>query len=171
MWTGYREHSKEEIQELITKYPWLENRATAEHNVTWLDDLEPGWYEAFGKELCEELAEAIEEDGSNEFEIIQIKEKFGALRFYAAGYGLKTRDVIAKYEELSKYVCGHCGKPAKYITTGWIYPLCEYCIEEINGHYAEIWDFYNFANMEEVDSEVEKIKTNYIYSDYWKPVK
>ena len=38
--------------------------------------------------------------------------------------------MIDKYEDLSSITCINCGKPAKYITTGWICPYCEDCISE-----------------------------------------
>ena len=92
----------------------MKNETLDEYLNLWLKDLEPGWYEAFGGNLYNELITSIEEDGcKNSFEFEQIKEKYGSLRLYASGYGDKTREVLHKYEELSKYICGHCGKPAK----------------------------------------------------------
>ena len=159
-------------KELIEKYPFLKvDDPYSPNNWTncWLDDLEPGWRKAFGKELCEELAAAIKEDDCEDtFGFDQIKEKFAELRLYAHGYGKKTKEVLAKYEELSKYICGHCGQAATKITRGWIYPLCDACIKDILGGYSPIENFYNFDSYSDVQKEVEHIKKDYCYGEYWK---
>ena len=64
------------------------------------------------------------------YRITQIKEKFGGLRWYDAACPRELYDVIGKYESISFHTCICCGKPAKYITSGWICPYCEDCISE-----------------------------------------
>ena len=151
---------------LIEKYPFL--KIEGYDDGTWLDDLEPGWRIAFGKELCDELLESLLKDNClDEFKFFQIKEKFGALRLYAFGYGECTKEVLAKYEELSKYYCGHCGNPARYITRGWIYPLCKDCISKVNSSYVPIEEFYGFESYDDVESEMKNIIENFNYGDYY----
>ena len=155
---------------IVNEYPFL--KIDNECYFTWLDGLEVGWRKHFGAHLCRELKEAlIKDDCLNKFEFLDIKEKYGELRLYAWGYGDNTRNVLAKYEELSKYICGHCGNPARYITGGWIYPLCERCIKEINGSYTPIEDFYGFPSYQDVIDEISLIKTNFQYDRYWKTFK
>ncbi len=154
--------------ELTKKYPFLKIK-NSKH--TWADDLEPGWKIAFGDELWEDLSNAIKKDQCEDvFELVQIKEKFGALRIYAFGHGDNVRDVLAKYEELSRYYCGRCGQPAKYVTTGWIYPLCDKCVELVHGYYAPIEQYYSFNSYSDVEQEIKNIKENFNYDDYWKKV-
>ena len=64
------------------------------------------------------------------YRIVQIKEKFGGLRWYDAGIPKDSKifDIIAKYAEISYKTCGVCGKPATKMTKGWIYPYCDNCI-------------------------------------------
>ena len=64
--------------------------------------------------------------------IMQIKEKFGGLRFYIEGAPRESRvdDIISKYESMSERLCGICGRPAKYLSQGWIYPWCEDCKDD-----------------------------------------
>lgn len=160
----------ENNKKLIEKYPFLECVGSPE--TTWLDDLEPGWKIAFGENLCEELKEAINKEICRDFKIEQIKEKYGSLRFYASGYdydGL-VDTTICKYEELSRYICGHCGKIATKITRGWIYPLCDDCMEKVRGECSNIEDFYDFESYKKLVEEVNKIKTNYRKSDYWRKI-
>ncbi len=154
-------------KQLIDKYPFLKRDIyepyldIQEDEFTWLDDLEPGWKIAFGDDLCRELADAIKKDNCKDsFGFDQIKEKFAQLRLYAHGYDYdkEVAKILNKYEELSSFICGHCGKPAQYITKGWYYPLCEDCIKLINGDYKNIEDFYNFKSYNEVIEEIDKIK-------------
>lgn len=57
---------------------------------------------------------------------MQIKEKYGSLRWYSNGSPNGCEyPIINKYEALSKRTCIVCGKSAKYISTGWISPYCE----------------------------------------------
>lgn len=160
--------------EILEKYPFLKVKdAYGPGNWTnnWLDDLEPGWKEAFGMELAEDLANALKEDKCEDtFEFLQIKEKYASLRLYAIGYGDRTKEVLAKYEELSKYICGHCGQVATRITKGWVYPLCDKCANTIKQPTVPIGEFYEMTQ-DEILEEIEHIKLNYKYEDYWKTVK
>ena len=153
---------------LIEKYPFLKRDVyepyldIQEYEFTWLDDLEHGWFVAFGEDLCKELYEAIKKDDCEDtFGFDQIKEKFAQLRLYAHGYDYNKEvdKVLQKYEELSAFICGYCGKPAKYVTKGWYYPLCEDCIKFINGDYKNIEEFYDFESYNKVLEHIEKIKS------------
>ena len=78
-------------KELIAEYPFLlpRNVFTDEvsddydYHYTLLDDMPKGWKKAFGEQLCEELKEALVKEGILEdYRIMQVKEKFGQLRWY-----------------------------------------------------------------------------------------
>ena len=159
-------NKRENNRAIVNEYPFL--KIDNEYNWIWLDSLEVGWRKAFGADLCCELKEAlIKDDCLDSFEFLDIKEKFGSLRLYAWGYSDNARDVLAKYEELSKYICGHCGNPAKYITSGWIYPLCEYCIKTTNGHATPIEEFYGYNAYDDVCDEIDLIRNDFQYNRYW----
>jgi hypothetical protein len=79
-----------------------------------------GWHQIVTK-LIQDL-EAMGWDGK----LIQIKEKFGGLRFYAKyeTYSLQKR--ISETEEESYATCQKCGKPGKARNfSGWISTVCE----------------------------------------------
>ena len=182
-----KEEEIKKNRELVEKYPFLlfdydplwamKFPEESIYDRTWLDDIDNGWRKAFGEDFCNELFDAlINADYLDDFHFLQIKEKFGALRLYFNGWpatehGDKIIEVVSKYEELSKYICGYCGKPARYITKGWIYPLCEDCIKEVNGGYVPIEEFYGFKNYDEVLKEIDDIKNNFQYDNYWKEIK
>lgn len=130
-------------KELCQKYPFLvlktdywtgrelsEDEIDYEH--TWWDDIPTGWAKAFGEQMCDELLEILKEgDYVDDYHIIQIKEKFGGLRWYDDGVPAIIYDEynewLRKYEGLSYKTCINCGAPATHMTKGWIIPLCDLC--------------------------------------------
>lgn len=158
---------KEFNKALLEKYPWLTptNRWTGkkitdcmngkqkgfwlndpdkypeyDYTYTELDDMPDGWRIAFGDQMCEEIhQELVKFNFLNEYRIVQIKEKYGTLRWYDNGCpsGSKIYDIIDKYEELSEKTCIECGKPAKWLSTGWISPFCDDC-KNLDITYIEI---------------------------------
>ncbi len=112
-----------------------------------LDAMEDGWRNKFGEDICREIRNSLlttyirNENPTNIFSkikcyykgikhlysyrILQIKEKFGGLRWYAFGDTKDTSNIIHKYEGISERTCIVCGKDAKYMSTGWISPFCE----------------------------------------------
>ena len=86
-----------------------------------------GDFEDFKKEL-------IKVNNLNTFRIIQIKEKFGGLRFYINGAppNSKIYDIIDKYEDLSFEICEFCGAPGKTEDyQGWLFTWCKNCKNKI----------------------------------------
>lgn len=126
-------------KELIEKYPWLQIRNvwTGElvepenYEFTWLDDLPNGWRKAFGSKMVKELDKILRKANyQNQYQITQIKEKYGVLCWYDNGVPTGTSKEydkwLAKYEELSKHICLVCGKPGEIdYTQYWLIPLCD----------------------------------------------
>ena len=109
----------------IPEYDW---------SYTELDDLPSGWRKAFGLQMCEEIRDALIEDGDlNRWRMVQVKEKYGSARIYDNGHKRDSRipDIIDKYERMSERICIVCGRPATRITTGWICPYCDDCCPDI----------------------------------------
>lgn len=98
---------------------------------TELDSMPIGWRKAFGIQMCKEIKAELKKIGYlRKYRITQIKEKYGSLRWYDAGNNVEIQNIIDKYEEISTKTCINCGKPAKYISRGWISPYCENCIDK-----------------------------------------
>lgn len=114
---------------------------------TELDAMPDGWRKKFGLQMCEEIKQALlsEKDGKKllkDYRIMQIKEKFGGLRWYDNVSTKKVSEIINKYEYISMKTCIVCGEPATYISNGWISPYCDKHID--NKDYATSIDkFYN----------------------------
>lgn len=129
--------NRQENKALCDKYPFLipRNCFTGEipegydYGYTELDAMPTGWHIAFGEQMCEEIAQALKKaDYLDEYLILQIKEKYGELRWYDSGAPQEVEDIIEKYRRLSTKVCVKCGKPATLTTQGWISPYCDTCV-------------------------------------------
>ena len=95
---------------------------------TELNSMPIGWRKAFGIQMCKEIKQALKKHNYlYNYRIMQIKEKYGSLRWYDAGAPEEIQTIINKYEDISYHTCISCGKPAKYLSTGWICPYCEKC--------------------------------------------
>ncbi len=57
----------------------------------------------------------------------QVKEKFGALRFYMTTTTSLIESLIADAEELSRITCEHCGAPGELVGKHWVKTLCPPC--------------------------------------------
>ena len=71
---------------------------------------------------------------AHNIQILQVKEKFGGLRFYTAyvtGIDEKVRatldDMIREAEEQAEQTCEICGAPGRPREGGWIKTLCDAC--------------------------------------------
>ena len=106
---------------------------------TELDAMESGWRKTFGIQMCKEIRAALLNKGWKylfKYRIMQIKEKFGELRWYDEFSTQDIQYIISKYEDISRHTCIVCGKPATKMSTGWYSP---YCDEHIgNRNYTKI---------------------------------
>jgi len=137
-------------EEFFEKYPFMKCRSAwngeyiepyDEYDYGWLELIPQGWALAFGKQLLDEIREAlIEVDDLYNYRIVQIKEKYAELRIYDNGKKENCRvwDIIEKYENISYKTCIKCGASANYYTEGWIIPLCENCKNNDDKHYYDI---------------------------------
>lgn len=150
----------EERKHLLKKYPFLRiNDSDDSH----LDCMPRGWRLSFGSELCKEIRKALDEsDCLSDYTILQVKEKYGALRWYDAGGPAEVSKIVEKYARISEQTCIRCGKLATRITTGWICPFCDDCLPK--GHDGQprpsvpIEEYYTFEGRAscEADGSSEK---------------
>ena len=83
-----------------------------------------GWYP-----LINDLANSLDEIDLN-WEPLQIKEKFGTLRFYwdnefSAEDAKKANVLVAAAEKRSSEICEICGEPGKIRGHSWLRALCD----------------------------------------------
>lgn len=130
----------EETEELLKQYPFIQAYDMSGEPVkeyTVIGGMPDGWRKAFVKPMLEDFKNAAIEDGIDytnqlELSVIDVKEKYGSLRWYwAAKKNSPHLDrVTMLYEEVASAFCCKCGKHPVMMTTGYILPLCEDCWKE-----------------------------------------
>jgi hypothetical protein len=73
----------------------------------------------------EPLVAEFEKQTGRRFEVVQVKEKFGELRFYIKGGNDAIRQRIGAAALESLETCEVCGKPGQRRGTDWIRTLCD----------------------------------------------
>ena len=85
---------------------------------------------------CAAKLEAINntiENPENYIAAVQVKEKFGGLRFYLNFHTTETDEAIRVAEEKADVTCETCGQPGTAEgSKGWICTLCAPCREKYN---------------------------------------
>ena len=130
-----------ENKQLIKRYPFLLTQHTLSgthftgFESTVLDDMPVGWRAAFGEDLCKEIMEELVRNNCVEsYQVLQIKEKYGELRWYSQGGTEQIhREIIPKYEKMSWRICIQCGQPATLVSRSWIVPWCSACAKKFPG--------------------------------------
>lgn len=75
---------------------------------------------------------AMAEEAENVPVAVQVKEKFGTLRFYVDKATTEQYNIIGFAEDMSSRVCEQCGdtSTAQTRSGGWVRTLCNSCEEE-----------------------------------------
>ena len=97
-------------------------------------EIPEGWFDLVDEMLGEIQTLGLPKD---QFGFLQIKEKYGQLRVYWYG-DERIEEIVDKYEELSKDICCHCGKPATKISLSWICPWCDECAEKTEDCFKDL---------------------------------
>jgi len=80
-------------------------------------------------QLCQSIQSHIDwknKDGVvvPQVEVLQLKEKFGSLRFYYQGGDEYIAGLVSMAESMSGITCEECGSPGSQGGQGWISTLC-----------------------------------------------
>lgn len=123
------------LEDLQTKYPKAFNNKYGDFYFEcrdgWADIIEP---------IVAEL-HAFNEKQADEFSIMypmQVKEKFGTLRFYCNGTTDEVDELIRKAEKQSAVTCETCGKPGELIASSWLYTACPEHTREGHKPYSQV---------------------------------
>jgi len=65
----------------------------------------------------------------SEMYAVQVKEKYGTLRFYMSSETDEIIDLISDTEALSSQTCESCGAPARMRGFRWVETKCDKCWE------------------------------------------
>jgi hypothetical protein len=121
---------KELEQRLVERWPtWFQTEGDFRHTaMTRGFEHGDGWFEILWR-LCvdlEPLVTEMERASGRKFEVLQVKEKFGGLRFYVncrRNEAIRQRIGIAADE--SFHTCEVCGQPGTLREERWIKTLCD----------------------------------------------
>ena len=80
-----------------------------------------GW-----SDIIARLVADLEELGWNGV-VLQVKEKFGGLRFYISDGSEAIKKRVHQAEAESYFVCEFCGEPGVLRETAWLKTLCDSC--------------------------------------------
>lgn len=91
-------------------------------------DTDDGWYSII-YQLCKDIKEIVDKDEKlKDFAVLQVKEKFGGLRFYVSFGNDKIFELIRKAEWMSYHTCEVCGKEGQIrVKGGWYKTICQEC--------------------------------------------
>ena len=126
---------KKELQDkLYEKHPDIfkqKDLPMTETAMCWGIQCSDGWFDLIDN-LCTDIQEHIKKNKLAQVEATTVKEKFGTLRFYIdTGFNDEIYEMIQKAEEMSCFICEHCGAAEDVTqTTGWIVTLCPACMKE-----------------------------------------
>jgi len=123
-------------RKIFKKYPKIfrqKDLSPRETCMCWGLEIGLGWYWLVDK-LCEFLQFNIDKNNQPQLEAVQVKEKFGGLRFYVTGANSEQQKVIDFVEFLSHFICERCGTTKNVSQTkGWIKTLCKTCRKKEGG--------------------------------------
>jgi hypothetical protein len=124
---------KKDLQnKIFKKYPKLfrqKDLSMQETCMCWGIDCPDSWFNLLD-ELCSKIQTYCNKQNI-QIEAVQVKEKYGYLRFYTT----YEDDIISGYidlaEQASMKICAECGSTKKVLpTSGWVSYFCSNCIKK-----------------------------------------
>jgi hypothetical protein len=121
--------TRELQQKLIERWPtWFDFNGDLQHTLMPLGfEHDDGWFSLLWR-LCEDIEPLVAEyegETGHQFQVVQVKEKFGGLRFYMENATDVIRQRIELAEMDSSNTCEVCGKPGMRRSHGRIQTFCD----------------------------------------------
>ena len=110
---------------LLDKWPKILNQKTLIYGI----ECGNGWFNLINC-LCGNLQADTNNNGKPQVVAVQVKEKFGGLRFYTDGGCDRAEGMIWMAEDLSYTICETCGNPGKLYTDAWRITICKDCLNK-----------------------------------------
>ena len=115
---------------LLEKYPKIFSQHKLPPSKTamcWLFECGDGWFWLIDN-LCNTIQRYINDNKKKQVEAVQVKEKYGTLRFYTNTSDDLIDGMVWLAEAMSAGICEQCGSTVGVkATTGWISHLCPEC--------------------------------------------
>lgn len=129
---------KELEQQMVKRFPsWLSVNGGVYHTLMPFGfQCGDGWFNILWR-LCVDLEPMVAElqaETGDRFEVVQVKEKLGTLRFYVSHHTDSIDQRIVEAQKESSRTCEICGQSGKQRETGaWVETVCDehaHCPEE-----------------------------------------
>lgn len=104
--------------ELNERFGWMGGR----HGLSF--ECGGGWRFLLG-DLLQRIAATLSDEEKQEFQISQIKEKFGTLRFYTYGGSDRIDALVESAERASEITCDVCAGRGRIRNSGWVSVRCD----------------------------------------------
>lgn len=165
-------------KKLVKSYPWIaivdwHRNKVKDYSYTMYDDVPNGWKRAFGKIMLEEYREVlIRNHYLNDFQWMEVKEKYGTLRLYSNGAPREVLKLESKYDYISGFFCISCGRiNSPVLTDGWVEPLCEDCynkriVKQRRWHEKNCKGTFTYTPYKDLNKEEQNIEMFAIYKCY-----
>lgn len=89
----------------------------------------PGWYPLIDR-LSADIAAILDEMPLAAFRVLQVKQKFGGLRFRVTGSNERILNRIAQAQVEAAHTCEGCGRTSRIRSIDmWLTTGCESCVE------------------------------------------
>ena len=116
---------------LVEKYPRLyrgKDLPITQNLLPFGIETGDGWFDIIDQ-LSAEITR-LDEESITDTLAVQVKEKYGGLRFYISGGDSRVDEAIEYAENKSLETCEVCGEPGRERGTSWIYTMCDKCWKE-----------------------------------------
>lgn len=179
------EFSREQIESLINKYPYLIPRNAFTGKVSPSYDFSyvkgsdmSGWFKLVLL-FCKNARPILDKEYAvDKFWLIEIKEKWGMMEMYTnhPTKGEDLEDLICIYRRLSRYTCHTCGQPAKWKSCHWVEPWCDACMvkqgEDCQEEFISLNKMQHKIKIERTipnnEGKTDTIRRNVRIRKYWK---
>jgi len=119
--------NKKNTKKLNDDFPFLRPKGGLMHSLMYFGFMcDDGWFKLI-YQLCKDIQRVIDNNPDHkldDFIVIEVKEKFGGLRFYAGSYNKEIGELIDKAEHESEHTCEICGKRGSLSVHGGWYKTC-----------------------------------------------
>lgn len=124
-------------EEIKQKYPKIFGSNQENTHRHFMFECNSGWFDLIDI-LCRKIQSRVDRLSLEQVVALQVKEKFGGLRFYCSG----GDDVIDAYVEIAESfsykICESCGAPGQQKTVRrWVHTSCDPCFEKLQQKFKE----------------------------------
>lgn len=118
---------------LVAEFPYFFLGYREGRNLLYGFECSDGWFDLIHK-LCVDISSL---NPPENFRVVQVKEKFGGLRFYVDGSTAEISQLIHQAEEQSYQICENCGTTEGVTTApnpgkSWVLSFCANCRKAID---------------------------------------